>query len=135
VGNGTRRTTDSEKRAVISPAAKPPPDVEDSLAGAETASQVSDAGGGGGLNGSFCTRPQLAEFHATAQVGSGTKVRLVIGHPPTVQSRGGGQIGELTGQTASAMRNCLELGYAMEGTVTTRLAPGEIGRVVVKGHR
>jgi hypothetical protein len=133
MGNGPSRTRDSEKRSIAKPVAKPPLDTERSLA--EGVSAGSGAEGGDGTSGSFCTRAQVAEFNVLAEIAPKTMVRLIIGQPPAVRSLQGGQLGELTGQSASAMRSCLELGYEMEGTVATRLVPGEVGRVVVKGHR
>ena len=133
MGNGPSRKPDPEKRGTPRPAAKPPPDTAVGLVSVEVAG--SGASTEGEMSGSFCTRPQIAEFYVTAEVEPDTTVRLVIGRPPTVRSISGETIGELTGQTAAAMRSCLEEGYAMEGTVANRLLPTEVGRVVVKGRR
>jgi hypothetical protein len=135
MGNGPSPKPDSKKSGTTRPAAKPPPDADQSLASVGGGLLGSDASAGGEANGSFCTRPQIAEFFVTAEIAPNTNVRLIIGEPPTVRSSSGGLVGELTGQTASAMRNCLEQGYAMDGTVTAQLFLAEIGRVVVKGHR
>jgi hypothetical protein len=92
-------------------------------------------GGGGGSEGSFCERLQLVEFRATQTIQSGVMIRLTVGRPPSVRTTSGQLVGELIGQSAAAMRHCLELEYAMEGKIPTQVAAGESGKVAVKGIR
>lgn len=135
MGNGPSRRTDHLSKASVRAAAAPPADMESSLAA--DGDGVLGVGGpsGADADGSFCTRPQLAEFRVAIEIESDTDVRLIIGRTPEVRSAAGDLLGELVGQTAGAMRNCLEMGYTMKGVVETKLLPGEMGQVVVRGDK
>jgi hypothetical protein len=131
MGNGPSETPDPRKLSPSKP--KPDPYLDDEIEGSVFASELGGVDGASG--GSFCERPQVAEFRASRAIEPGLRLRLVIGHPPSVRTASGQLVGELVGQSAAAMRHCLEFEYEMEGNLTVGLTAGEVGRLIVKGVR
>lgn len=84
--------------------------------------------------GSFCAKTQKVPFNAEGTVSLGQEIRLIVGKPPAVCSRTGEPIGSISGPAASAMLNCIELGYEMAGVVSSLSGDRRSGQLVITGR-
>ena len=84
---------------------------------------------------SFCEEPRRLAFQASpgTRVLAG-RVRLRAASPPEVVS-GTRVVGALTGAIADAIRDCLEMGYRIEGDVEQFDAISGVGTLDVRSER
>jgi len=73
-------------------------------------------------------------FLPEGKVSLDEEVQLIIGKPPEVRSKAGERVGSVQGASATAMRNCIELGYEMTGIITSLSPDRSSGEIVVMGR-